>query len=123
MGTNEPRYSVVYRIMHWAMALCMLFLLFTIFLRTTWMNKDNMADIIQPYLSNAGTPLDRDEAIVLAKRIRQPMWQWHSYIGYALVGLYAIRLALPLAGVMRFPNPTGKARAARGSSLMWCTIR
>lgn len=108
MVTNDRNYPVVHRVMHWAIALCMLFILFTIFLRTTWMNKDNMADIIQSYLSRAGTPLDRDQAIVLAKRIREPMWNWHIYIGYVLVGLYSIRLALPLFGVMRFSNPFSK---------------
>jgi cytochrome b561 len=73
--------------MHWAIALCVFILLLTIFLRLTWMNKENVADIIQNYLAATGTTLSRDELIVLAKQIRKPMWDWHIYAGYVLTGL------------------------------------
>jgi cytochrome b561 len=101
-------YSAIYRLMHWAIAICMLLLLITIFLRLTWMNKDNVADIIQNYLVTTDQSLTRDQAIVLAKQIRKPMWQWHIYLGYVLTGLYAIRMALPLLGLMKFSSPFSK---------------
>ncbi len=105
---ENRNYPAVYRIMHWAIAICMLLLLLTIFLRLTWMNKDHVADIIQNYLSSTDQSLSREQLIVLAKQIRQPMWKWHIYLGYTLVGLYSIRIILPFFGQMKFPNPLNK---------------
>jgi len=101
-------YSATYRIIHWAIAISMLLLLVTIFLRLTWMNKDNMADIIRGYLSTSNQSLSDEQLIVLAKQIRKPMWDWHIYIGYVLTGLFSIRFLLPLFGEMKFQNPFGK---------------
>lgn len=119
----KPRdYSVIYRIMHWAIALCMLLLLVTIFLRLTWMNKDHVADIIQSYLSSADLSLSRDQIIVLAKQIRKPMWNWHLYLGYVLSGLFCIRLALPLFGRMKFTNPLDKKLSTKTKFQYWVYI-
>jgi cytochrome b561 len=98
-------YTAIYRILHWAIAICMLLILVTIFLRLTWMNKEHVADIIQNYLTTTDQVLSREQSIVLAKQIRKPMWQWHVYLGYVLTGLYCIRLALPFLGHMKFSNP------------------
>lgn len=108
-------YTAIYRIMHWAIAICMLLLLLTIFLRLTWMNKNNVSDIIQDFLATTNVSLSEDETILLAKKIRKPMWDWHIYLGYALVGLYSIRMMLPFFGHMKFSNPfkkdlTGKSK-------------
>ena len=105
---ETKNYSVIYRMMHWALATCLILLLLTIFLRLTWMNKDHVADIIQNYLSTTDKSLSREQLIVLAKQIRKPMWIWHIYIGYVLVGLYSIRMALPFFGKMKFSNPLNK---------------
>lgn len=105
--------------MHWAISLCMILLLVTIFLRLTWMNKDHVADIIQSYLSSNGKELSRDEAIVLAKQIRKPMWQWHIYLGYVLTGLYCIRTALPFFGTMKFSSPFSKGLALKVKFQYW----
>lgn len=119
----KPRdYSVIYRIMHWAIALCMLLLLVTIFLRLTWMNKDHVADIIQSYLSSADLSLSRDQIIVLAKQIRKPMWNWHLYLGYVLSGLFLIRLALPLFGRMKFANPLDKRLSTKTKFQYWVYV-
>ena len=99
-------YSKVYRILHWLIALTFILLLLTIFLRKTWMEKNHVAGIIQDFLGDNGhTALSEDEAILLAKKIRKPMWNWHIYFGYVLTGLYCIRLALPFFGEMKFSSP------------------
>lgn len=105
---KSQTYSVTYRIIHWAIAISMLLLLATIFLRLTWMNKDNMADIIRGYLSTTNQSLPEEQLIILAKQIRKPMWDWHIYIGYVLTGLFGIRFLLPLLGEMKFQNPFAK---------------
>lgn len=102
---QNKNYSIIYRLMHWAIALCMLALLLTIFLRLTWMNKNHMAEIIKNYLATTNQTLTDDQMILLAKKIRKPMWDWHIYLGYALVGLYSLRMALPFFGEMKFTNP------------------
>ena len=102
---DEARYTRVYRLIHWAIAITFLLLLVTIFLRLTWMNKDHMAAIIQDYLSSIHASLTQEQTIALAKKIRKPMWAWHLYLGYVLTGLFSIRFLLPLIGSMKFQNP------------------
>ncbi len=102
---EQTNYSKVYRIIHWSIAISFTLLLLTIFLRLTWLNKFNVAAIIQDYLSGTDQVLSQEQLIVLAKKIRQPMWDWHIYIGYVLVGLFSIRLLLPSLGQMKFQNP------------------
>lgn len=105
---KTTNYSRIYRIIHWAVAITFLLLLVTIFLRLTWMNKNNMADIMQNYLNGTDQSLTRDQIVAMAKLIRKPMWEWHIYFGYVLVGLLSIRFILPLFGEMKFPNPLAK---------------
>jgi cytochrome b561 len=112
-------YSLIYRIMHWAIAFCMILLLFTIFLRLTWMNKENVADIIQNYLATTDKTLSREELIVLAKQIRKPMWNWHMYTGYVLTGLFCLRLTLPFFDKMKFANPLDKQLTIKVKFQYW----
>lgn len=117
---TEPKdYSTIYRIIHWAIAICMILILGTIFLRLTWMNRENVADIIQDYLSTTDQSLSRDEIVLLAKKIRKPMWEWHIYLGYVLTGLYSIRMLLPLFGEMKFTNPLSKQIPAIDKFKLW----
>lgn len=116
---KNREYSAIYRIMHWSIAICMTLLLVTIFLRLTWMNKNNVALIIQDYLATTDQKLTQDQLITLAKKIRKPMWDWHIYIGYALVGLYTIRMALPFFGQMKFSNPFNKDLGIKEKFQYW----
>ena len=99
---EKTKYSKIYRIIHWAIAVTFILLLITIFLRLTWMNKNNVAGIIEDFLGDTGQSLSQDQLIVLAKKIRKPMWDWHLYLGYVLTGLFCIRIILPLFGEMKF---------------------
>ena len=105
--------------MHWSIAICMTLMLITIFLRMTWMNKNHVALIIQDYLSTTDQTLSQDQLLLLAKKIRKPMWDWHIYIGYALVGLYCIRMALPFFGQMKFSNPFTKELVFKEKFQYW----
>lgn len=98
-------YSRIYRIIHWAIAICFTFLLLTIFLRMTWLNKFNIAEIIGDFLTTKNQQLSEEELIQLGKQIRKPMWNWHIYVGYVLTALFLIRFTLPILGYMRFQNP------------------
>ena len=116
------KYSKTYRILHWAIAVTFLLLLITIFLRMTWMNKYNMADIIQTYLSGTDQSLSREQLIDLAKQIRKPMWNWHAYLGYVLVGLFSLRFLLPFFGTMKIQNPLAKNLSTKQIFQKWAYI-
>lgn len=115
-------YSAIYRIMHWTIAITFGLLLITIFLRLTWMNKTNMAAIIQEYLATTEQVLSKEQAIVLAKKIRQPMWQWHIYLGYILTGLFAIRFTIPLFGHMKLQSPLDASISFKEKFQKWTYI-
>jgi len=119
---ENTKYSKVYRIIHWAVAVSFLLLLITIFLRLTWMNKENVAAIMQDYLSGTNQVLSQEQLIELAKKIRQPMWKWHIYIGYVLVGLFSIRMILPAFGHMKIQNPFEKNLSSKIKFQKWTYI-
>lgn len=119
---ENTKYSTTYRLLHWAIAISFTLLLITIFLRLTWMNKYNVAAIIQDFLATTDQTLPQDQLIVLAKKIRKPMWDWHVYIGYVLVGLFSIRFSLSGFGKLKFPNPFDKALSGKDKFKNWTYI-
>lgn len=118
----KPTYTKIYRILHWSIAISFTLLLITIFLRLTWMNKNNMAEIIGNYLSKNDVVISQDQLIVLAKQIRQPMWDWHIYLGYVLTGLFVIRFVLPFFGEMKLQNPLDKNLNSKEKFKKWVYI-
>ncbi len=119
---EKPTYTKIYRIMHWLIAISFILLLFTIFLRLTWLNKFNVADIIKEYLGDKDQTLTQEQLIKLAKKIRQPMWDWHIYLGYFLTGLFVIRFALPFFGEMKVQNPLEKGLTTKDKVKKWTYI-
>ena len=119
---ENKAYSKIYRILHWLIAFSFVLLLITIFLRLTWMNKYNVAAIIQDYLSGINQVLSQEQAITLAKKIRQPMWNWHIYTGYVLVGLFSIRFIIPAFGYMKFQSPFVRNLSTKQKFQKWLYI-
>lgn len=52
--------------------------------------------------------LSDEQLIVLTKKMRHLMWNWHIYIGYIIAGLFCIRFFLPATEQLKFQNPLGK---------------
>ena len=119
---EKTHYSKIYRILHWAIAITFILLLITIFLRLTWMNKNNVAAIIQDFLKDTDQTLSQDQLIALAKNIRKPMWIWHIYLGYVLTGLFSLRFILPFFGQMKFQNPLAKNLTLKEKFQKWVYI-
>jgi len=119
---EKIKYSKIYRIIHWLIAISFLLLLITIFLRLTWMNKYNVASIIENFLSGTDQTLSQNQLIVLAKQIRKPMWNWHIYIGYVLTGLFSLRFILPVFGHMKIQNPFDKKLSTKVKLQKWMYI-
>lgn len=86
------------------------------------MNKNNVADIIQEFMKSTDQSLTQDQAVDLAKQIRRPMWIWHIYIGYVLVGLFCVRFILPFFGSMRLQNPFEKGLTLKEKFKKWTYI-
>ncbi|MDN4166003.1 cytochrome b/b6 domain-containing protein [Cytophagales bacterium LB-30] len=114
-------YSAVFRVLHWAIGICMLLLLLTIFLRLTWMNRTHMAEVIQQSLDANNVSLEAKEVGKIARNIREPMWQWHIYLGYVLVGLFSLRFLMHPFGKMLIQNPfkAGISRKVRFQYAMY----
>jgi len=119
---EDTKYSITYRIIHWTLATLFMLLLITIFLRLTWLNKNNVAFIIQDYLNDTNQSLSQEQLIILAKNIRRPMWNWHIYLGYMLTLLLSIRFILPIFGVMKFQNPFAKHLTLKEKNKKWVYI-
>lgn len=115
-------YSKIYRIIHWVIAISFSFLLITISLRLTWMEKEHVAGIIGNFLNENGQSLPQEQLIVLAKQIRKPMWDWHIYTGYVLVGLFGLRFLLPLFDEMGLQNPLNKELSIKEKFQKWTYI-
>lgn len=106
-------YTRMHRIIHWLIAGVFIFILLTVLLRQNWMNKNQMGEIILAKLSEKGIHLSKADGIKIGKAVRYPMWRWHVWAGYVLIGLYMIRmLVFRLEGVP-FKSPFKKATAAK----------
>lgn len=118
----KKSYSSLHRILHWSIAFAMLFMLFTIFLRLNWMSKYNMADILTQQLTELNLKVDKDQSITVAKAIRKPMWNWHVYTGYLLIGLYSARMLFFVTKGIVFANPFSKDISTRRKFQSWVYI-
>jgi len=122
MTLENKKFSLAHRILHWLIAFTILFLMLTIFLRLTWLEKNNVATILQDNLNSLNISLNHDDAIKIAKQIRKPMWDWHIYSGYFLIALYVLRLInLYFAGII-FPNPFEKNSSLKQKAQGWTYI-
>lgn len=88
------RYTLGFRIWHWLNAIVILGLLGTVFLRKTFLSWRTNSEIIMTKLTDMGTDIFKEDAVIIAKAIRGEMWQWHLILGYALLVLLIFRVVL-----------------------------
>ena len=88
------KWSLNFRLWHWIHAIVMLGILGTVFLRKTFLSWKINSVILSDKLSGMDLSVTADQAKILAKSIRSPMWEWHILLGYALVALVLWRIAL-----------------------------
>jgi cytochrome b561 len=119
MSAENRTFNLSHRILHWLIAFSLLFIVFTVFLRLTWLEKNNVAAILQENLKLLNISLSQDEAIKIAKKIRKPMWDWHIYAGYFLIGAYILRMVYFYFKGMAFPNPFKKDSSAKQKLQGW----
>ena len=88
------KWSLSFRIWHWVHALVVLGLLGTVFLRKTFLSWRTNSEILATQLSTMDIEVSSEQAKILAKAVRAPMWEWHILLGYALAALLLVRMVL-----------------------------
>ena len=88
------RWRLDFRIWHWINAVVVLGLLGTVFLRKTFLSWRSNSELLTQKLSEINLEVTAEQAKMLAKAIRAPMWEWHIILGYALAALLVWRLIL-----------------------------
>ena len=116
---KHESYTLTNRVLHWALAFSMLFILLTIFLRLYWLNRNNIAAILLNRLSELDVSISDMQASSIARAIRKPMWDWHIYIGYVITGLYAIRLVFFTIQSAVFKSPFSKDNTLKEKFKSW----
>ncbi len=92
------------RLWHWLNAFAIFGLLGTVFLRKTFLSWRTNAQLIEDKAAELGASgLTAESAAVIARAIRDPMWQWHYVLGFALVALIVFRAGVGLATRTRPP--------------------
>lgn len=87
------------RLWHWLNAILMLGIALTVFLREFWLNKTAISTTLMLKLSDINTSITEEQAIVIAKAIRSPMWNWHIYLGIAVGVLMLFKLFLVVKNI------------------------
>lgn len=106
--TSQLHFPKLHRLIHWLLAFSILFILLTIVLRSTWMDKTHIATILQSGLQNDNISISQQQAITIAKSIRNEMFQWHYIVGYFIGILVFIRLYYSKKVGLFMPNPLKK---------------
>ena len=84
------------RIWHWLNAAAILGLLGTVLIRKTLLSWRTNSVLIQQKLEAAGTTITPELAKEIAVAVRNPLWDWHAYLGFFLGALLIWRLCILL---------------------------
>ncbi|KYJ87355.1 cytochrome b/b6 domain-containing protein [Sulfurovum riftiae] len=88
------KWSLNFRLWHWINALVVMGLIGTVLLRKSFLSWRTNSEIIVQKLTEQGIDIVAEEAKIVAKAIRAPMWEWHIILGYALAALVVWRILL-----------------------------
>ncbi len=119
------KFTPLYRIWHWLMALSVLGLLATVLLRKTFLSWRSNSEIIQTQLAQLGTEITAESAKVVAKAIRAPMWEWHYTFAIILGISIAVRIYMMLSKQAELPLITfmkakGAEKLKAGTHMLLC---
>jgi len=88
------KWSLNFRLWHWINALVVMGLIGTVLLRKGFLSWRTNSETIVQKLAEQGIDIAAEEAKIVAKAIRAPMWEWHIILGYALAALVVWRILL-----------------------------
>jgi cytochrome b561 len=87
-------YSIKFRVWHWLNALIISALILTVWLRESFLSYKTNAPLLLSKLSEMGVTITQEQSVTLAKALRAELWQWHIYLGYALIAMILFRVFL-----------------------------
>jgi cytochrome b561 len=119
---REKRFNLASRLIHWAIAFTFLYILLTVLLRTGWMDRGAMGDIVKDNLAQNNISISGDQAGSIGRQIRKPMWDTHILAGYVLIGLFVVRLILMWVQGAGFANPLKKGVSSYDKFKSWVYI-
>ena len=91
------------RLWHWFNAAVILGLLGTVLLRKTFLSWRTNSVLIEEKLKAAGTLITPELAKEIAVAIRNPLWDWHVYLGFGLGALLVGRVLIALLVEKQLP--------------------
>ncbi|MBF0312680.1 MAG: cytochrome b/b6 domain-containing protein [Oligoflexia bacterium] len=92
------------RLWHWPTVLVIFGILGTVLLRKTFLSWHTNSVLIEEKLSASGIVITPELAKDIAISIRNPMWDWHIYLGFALGALFLGRILIALIVEKRCPG-------------------
>lgn len=92
------------RLWHWLNAAVILSLLGTVLLRKTLLSWRTNSVLIEEKLKAIGTVITPEQAKDIAVAIRNPLWDWHVYLGFTLGTLLLGRILIALIVEKRCPG-------------------
>lgn len=100
------QFSSSFRIWHWLQAIAMFGLFVTVVLRESVMHKSQIGTIVQTKLAEIGTVITDEQAVLIGKAVRSPMWDWHIYLGITVAILLLWRIVMVMKNGFGFDaNP------------------
>lgn len=102
MKLQTKKYTSLHRLLHWLMALAMMVLFVTGFLRMYWMGKKAVVDATASQQDLGAT---KEQALGIYKALREPMWQWHEIFAKVMIAAFVVRIIYMLVKGIRFPKP------------------
>ncbi len=107
------KFTTLHRIIHWLIAVSMLVLFATGFLRMYWMSKKTITAAISAELTKNNIQLPKENVVNIAKSIINPMFDWHINFAYVLVLAYILRVIYLLVKGVKYPNPFSKSSTGK----------
>lgn len=92
------------RLWHWANFVVILGILGTVFIRKTFLSWRTNSVLIEEKLKVAGNPITPELAKEIAVAIRDPLWDWHIYLGFILSALLIARILIALFIERQYPG-------------------
>jgi len=92
--TRTKKYSSGIRLWHWLNAIIITGSLLTVFINSTVMKAWTNASLIADKLKEKGVEVSEDQARSVAFALSDKVWAVHTYLGYALTGLFLFRIIL-----------------------------
>ncbi|PMG75356.1 hypothetical protein BCU84_16215 [Shewanella sp. 10N.286.51.B7] len=117
--STRRHFPAIHRLLHWGLALSMLVMLLTILLRLGWMEKNHMAEMIQQGLLQLDLLISDKQAVIIAKSIRNVMFKWHLYFGYAVAVFVSLRFIYMAKCGLQYPSALSKQASGREKFQAW----